>query len=73
MPLVLTLLFVFALTPFESSIERAFTAIQNKEWITAAAGLDEAYAEQPAIFAANNFHYLRGRVAEDHDRRVLRD
>jgi len=65
MPLVLTLLFVFALTPFESSIERAFTAIQNKEWITAAAGLDEAYAEQPTIFAANNFHYLRGRVAED--------
>jgi soluble lytic murein transglycosylase len=64
MSFVLTLLFAVAVTPFESKIEKAFTGIQNSDWTAAAAALDEAFAEQPAIFAANNFHYLRGRVAE---------
>jgi len=61
----LTLLFVLAATPFQPSIDRAFAEIQNKQWVAAAVALDQAYAEEPAIFAANNFHYLRGRVAEN--------
>jgi tetratricopeptide (TPR) repeat protein len=64
MSFVLALLLLSATTPFESSIDRAFTGIQNSEWPSAAAALDQALNEQPAIFAANNFHYLRGRVAE---------
>jgi soluble lytic murein transglycosylase len=67
MPFVLMLLFVSAITPFESSIERAFSEIQNKQWVAAAAALDEAYAAEPAMFTANNLHYLRGRVAEAQD------
>src|SRR5947208_5939 len=63
MSFLLTLLLVFAATPFESSIERAFAGIQNNEWKAAASALDQAYALDPVTFAANNFHYLRGRVA----------
>jgi soluble lytic murein transglycosylase len=63
MRLVFLLLGLVA-TPFESTIDRAFTEIQKNEWTAAAAALDQADAEQPAIFSANNFHYLRGRVAE---------
>jgi len=65
MSFVLTLLVLSALTPFESNVDRAFTGIQNSEWTSAASALDEALAVDPAIFAANNFHYLRGRVAEN--------
>jgi peptidoglycan lytic transglycosylase len=65
MSLVLALFFVWATTPFESTIDRAFTEIQNNDWASAAAALDQAYSEDPAIFDANNFHYLRGRVAEN--------
>jgi soluble lytic murein transglycosylase-like protein len=61
---VLTLLLVLAAAPFQAKIDRAFTEIQNSDWPKAAAALDEAYAEEPVTFAANNFHYLRGRVAE---------
>ncbi len=64
MSFVLTLLFLWATTPFESTIDRAFIGIQNNQWTTAAAALEEANAEQPALYAANNFNYLRGRVAE---------
>ena len=63
MSFVLTLILLVA-TPFESSVDRAFNGIQNSDWTTAAAALDEAYADQPSMFAANNLHYLRGRVAE---------
>src|SRR5204863_6802487 len=52
-------------TPFESAIDRAFTGIQIRDWLTAAAALDQANAEDPGVFAANNFSYLRGRVAEN--------
>jgi soluble lytic murein transglycosylase-like protein/TolA-binding protein len=65
MSLVLTLLSLWAATPFETSIDRAHAAIQNDEWHAAAASLDEARAQDSALFAANNFHYLRGRVAEN--------
>ena len=65
MSLVLALLFVWATTPFESTIDRAFTEIQNNDWASAAAALDQAYSEEPALFDANNFHYLRGRIAEN--------
>jgi soluble lytic murein transglycosylase-like protein/lipopolysaccharide biosynthesis regulator YciM len=64
MSIVLTLILLAATTPFESNIDRAFAGIQNSEWLSAAAALDQAFNEQPGIFAANNFHYLRGRVAE---------
>ncbi len=40
------------------------TAFQNNDSFSAASALDQAYAADAAIFAANNFHYLRGRVAE---------
>src|SRR5687767_3447423 len=65
--------FVLLLAPvllwitFEATIDRAFTLIRNSEWSGAAAALDQAYAEDPVLFSANNFHYLRGRVAE-HER-----
>jgi soluble lytic murein transglycosylase-like protein/TolA-binding protein len=65
MSLVLTLLFVLATTPFESTIGRAFVGFRNSDWTAAAAALDEASAEEPATFEANNFHYLRGRIAEN--------
>ncbi|MBI4471706.1 MAG: tetratricopeptide repeat protein, partial [Acidobacteria bacterium] len=65
MNFVLTLApLLFSLFPV-SSIERAFTLLRNSEWAGAAAALDEAHAENPAFFGANNFHYLRGRVAEN--------
>lgn len=56
----LTLLLTLATTSFESTIDRTFSSIQNSEWPTAAAALDQGYADDPALFAANNFHYLRG-------------
>jgi soluble lytic murein transglycosylase-like protein/lipopolysaccharide biosynthesis regulator YciM len=65
MSFVLTLLFAFATTPFESTIDRAIAAVHNNDWPTAAAALDQAASEDPTIFDANNFHYLRGRVAEN--------
>jgi soluble lytic murein transglycosylase-like protein len=62
---VLLLASVAGFIDFDSSIDRAFTAVQNNEWKTAAEALDEALAEDAAKFEANNFHYLRGRVAEN--------
>src|SRR5262245_14307802 len=64
MSFVLTLLMALAVTPFESTIDRAFAGIQNNDWPAAAAALDQAILEDPEVFAANNFHYLRGRIAE---------
>src|SRR6185369_8594980 len=65
MSFVVTLLFLWAATPLETSIDRVYTAIQNNDWRAAATSLDEASAQDPAMFEANNFHYLRGRVAEN--------
>jgi len=65
MSLVVTLLFVLATTPFESTIDRAFTEFQNNNWAAAAIALDQAYSEEPSTFDANNLHYLRGRGAEN--------
>src|SRR5215475_5405455 len=64
MSFVLTLLLVFTGSAFESSIDKAFTSIQNNDWANAGSALDEAYASDAATFDANNFHYLRGRIAE---------
>jgi len=64
MSLVLTLLVMLATPPFQSKVDQAFSDIQTSNWTSAAAALDEAYAEQPETFAANNLHYLRGRIAE---------
>jgi soluble lytic murein transglycosylase len=50
---------------FGSTIDRAFMLVRNSEWEGAASALDEAYVEDPTLFEANNFHYLRGRVAEN--------
>lgn len=52
-------------TSFESTVDHAFTFIRNNNWVSASSALDEAYVEAPRLFAANNFHYLRGRVAEN--------
>ena len=49
---------------FESSIDQAFISVQNKDWSAAAAALDRAASEDTPAFEANNFHYLRGRIAE---------
>src|ERR1043165_5607822 len=65
MSYLLMLFVLLAATPFESKIEQAFAGMHNNDWTSAAAALDGAYAEQPAMFAANNFHYLRGRIAEN--------
>jgi soluble lytic murein transglycosylase-like protein/TolA-binding protein len=65
MSLVLALLLAFTATPFESTIERAFASLQNNDWSGSASALDEAYASDPAMYDANNFHYLRGRTAEN--------
>src|SRR5215471_21653042 len=65
MSLVLALLLAFTATPFESTIERAFASLQDNDWPGAASALDQAYTSDPAMFEANNFHYLRGRAAEN--------
>src|SRR5580704_9414774 len=64
MSFVLTMLLAFAATPFESTIDVALTAFQNNDSTTAALALDQAYISDPGTFDANNFHYLRGRIAE---------
>jgi soluble lytic murein transglycosylase-like protein/TolA-binding protein len=50
---------------FASSLDQAFALAQNKDWNGAAGALDRAFTEDPASFAANNLHYLRGRIAEN--------
>ncbi len=50
---------------FSSTTERAFILARNHDWNGAAAALDEASANDPALFYANNFPYLRGRIAEN--------
>lgn len=50
---------------FPATVERALTLAQNHDWTGAAAALDQAAAEDPGLFTANNFAYLRGRVAEN--------
>src|SRR5438552_4434066 len=62
---VSTLILALFATVFESSIDRAFIATQNNDWTTAASALDEAFGQDPQTFDANNFHYLRGRIAEN--------
>jgi soluble lytic murein transglycosylase-like protein/lipopolysaccharide biosynthesis regulator YciM len=65
MYLVSTLLIALFSTVFESSIDRAFTANQNSDWTAAASALDQALNDDAQMFQANNFHYLRGRIAEN--------
>lgn len=67
MSFVVSLLVAFIVAPFQTSIDRAFSDIQKNDWTDAAAALDQALAEDAATFAANNLHYLRGRVAEQHN------
>src|SRR5205814_8235137 len=50
---------------FASDLDHALALAQNKEWAAAASVLDQAVAEDAASFAANNLHYLRGRIAEN--------
>ena len=59
-----TLVLVVFSSLFESSIDQAFISLQNKDWPAAAAALDQASGEDGPAFEANNFHYLRGRIAE---------
>jgi soluble lytic murein transglycosylase len=65
-PLVILLPLLTANT-FATSIEQAFAFTQMHEWNAAASVLDQAYAEDPSPFGANNLHYLRGRIAENQD------
>src|SRR3989442_2418144 len=58
------LVFVLFASLFKSSSDQAFIAAQNKDWLAAASALDQAVSQDPQTFEANNFHYLRGRVAE---------
>src|SRR5436309_13354478 len=52
-------------TAFESAVDRAFSLIRSKDWAGGASALDQALKEDPVLFSANNFSYLRGRVAEN--------
>jgi len=52
-------------TAFESAIDRAFSLLRNNDWAGGASALDQALTEDPILFSANNFPYLRGRVAEN--------
>src|SRR5260370_28091725 len=62
---VSTLLVALYSTLFESSIDRAILATRNNDWTSAASALDEAFSQDAQTFDANNFHYLRGRIAEN--------
>ena len=59
--LLLTLL---SSTVFAPTVERAFSMLKSADWAGTAAALDHAYSDDPGLFAANNLHYLRGRIAE---------
>ncbi len=59
-----TLVFALYATLFESALDRVFLATQTNDWRTAASALDEALNQDAQAFDANNFHYLRGRIAE---------
>jgi hypothetical protein len=65
MTLVLVLASILLQTSFETTVDRASTLIRNNYPSAAAAVLDQAQTEYPDLFAANNLHYLRGRIAED--------
>jgi soluble lytic murein transglycosylase-like protein len=47
----------------EPNLERVFQLIESGDWGGAAIVLDQVVLEDPEGFAANNLHYLRGRVA----------
>lgn len=64
MSLILALLLIVTPASFESSVDKAFTSVENSDWAAAAIALDQAYADDPMTFEANNLHYLRGRAAE---------
>jgi soluble lytic murein transglycosylase-like protein/TolA-binding protein len=65
MTFVLVLASILIQTSFESTVDHASTLIRNNDPAGAAAVLDQAQTEYPDLFAANNLHYLRGRIAED--------
>ncbi|HLQ78841.1 MAG TPA: transglycosylase SLT domain-containing protein [Terriglobia bacterium] len=50
---------------FGSNVESAQTRVQSGDWKGAADSLDAAETADPALFDANNLHYLRGRTAEN--------
>src|SRR3954454_16624077 len=50
---------------FPSSVDRAFDRVEHRDWNGAAQALDQAATDDPALFAANNLPYLRGRIAEN--------
>jgi soluble lytic murein transglycosylase-like protein/TolA-binding protein len=65
MLVALVALLTLAETPFGSSVDRALSSVQNRDWNEAMSALDRAWLENPAAFQSNNLHYLRGRVAEE--------
>src|SRR5215469_14908346 len=50
---------------FPVTVERAFERFENHDWAGAGLELDQAAKDDPALFAANNLQYLRGRIAEN--------
>src|SRR5215471_14969159 len=62
MVMVLTLLLS---SQFPSIVERAFNRVEARDWAGATQALDQAEADDSALFGANNLPYLRGRIAEN--------
>ncbi len=58
------LLTLVSSTVFTPTVERAFSLFRSADWAGAASALDQAHADDSELFAANNLHYLRGRIAE---------
>lgn len=50
---------------FDSNMDQARTGARNQDWRRTADLLDAAKTADPALFEANNLHYLRGRAAEN--------
>src|SRR5258705_6749116 len=62
---LLIVLPMLAANVFASNLDQAFSFAEHKDWRGAATALDQALVEDAATFAANNLHYLRGRIAEN--------
>jgi soluble lytic murein transglycosylase-like protein len=65
MLVALVLLITVLETPFESSVAQALERAEQRDWKGAMTLLDRAAIEEPAVFEANNLHYLRGRIAAE--------
>jgi soluble lytic murein transglycosylase-like protein len=65
MLVALVLLITITETPIETSVTQALERVEQHDWKAAMTLLDRASIEDPAVFEANNLHYLRGRIAAE--------